>query len=172
MTQPWYKHRWPWLLMIVPASSVALGIVMIVLAIRNPAILVEDNYYQEGRGINRSLALDEAAASRHIQASLQQVSDRVQLQLSADNQPLLEDGLMLFVFHATDNHRDREFVLAPAFHPAFSGQGVYEPTTAAETQLLHDILADDSSWYFELRGSDNNWRLRQRVITPTEGFVF
>jgi hypothetical protein len=34
------------------------------------------------------------------------------------------------------------------------------------------MLADDSSWYFELRGSDNNWRLRQRVITPTEGFVF
>ena len=172
MTRPWYKHRWPWLLMAIPACSVVLGVVMIVLAIRNPAILVEDNYYQEGRGINRSLALDEAAANRQIQAILQLESGRVQLQLSAGNQPLLEDGLMLFVFHAADNKRDHEFVLVPAFHPAFSGQGLYEPANPGEIQLLRNILAEDSSWYFELRGSDNNWRLRQRVITPTEGFVF
>lgn len=172
MTQPWYKHRWPWLLMIIPASSVALGVVMIVLAVRNPAILVEDNYYQEGRGINRSLALDEAAATRHIQATVQLAPERVQLSLTQDNRPLLEDGLMLYVFHATDNSRDHEFVLVPAFHPAFSGQGIYEPATADGIKLLRDILAADSSWYFELRGSDNNWRLRQRVITPTEGFVF
>src|SRR5690554_3140857 len=113
MTQRWYQHRWLWFLIAIPACSVVLGIVMIVLAVRNPATLVVDNYYAEGRSINRSIALDEAAARRNIQATLQVNSDRVLLQLNADSQPMLEDALMLYVYHATDAERDHEFLLAP-----------------------------------------------------------
>lgn len=172
MTQAWYKHRWPWILIAIPACSVVLGIVLIVLAVRNPAILVVDNYYAEGRGINRSLALDEAAAERQIQAVLQVSAERVQVLLSAQNHALSEDGLMLYVYHVTDNSRDRQIVLAPAFHPAFSGQGVYEPASPDDSRALRDILASQTGWYFELRGADNNWRLRQRVNTPQQEFVF
>lgn len=172
MTQVWYKHRWPWILMAIPACSVVLGIVLITLAIRNPAILVVDNYYAEGRGINQSLELDDIAAQRNIQASVQISAERVQLQLSANNSPLNEDGLSLYVYHVTDNTRDRTFVLAPAFHPAFSGQGVYEPATAEDTRELREIMSSNTSWYFELRGADNDWRLRQRVTTPQQEFMF
>ena len=172
MTEAWYKHRWPWILIAIPACSVILGIVLIVLAIKNPAIVVVDNYYAEGRGINQSLALDHVAEQRNIQASLQISNERIQLLVNADNRALNEDGLMLHVYHVTDNSRDRTFVLAPAFHPAFSGQGIYEPASAEDLRALREIMAADTSWYFELRGADNDWRLRQRVTTPQQEFVF
>jgi len=172
MTQRWYQHRWLWFLIAIPACSVVLGIVMIVLAVRNPATLVVDNYYAEGRSINRSIALDEAAARRNIQATLQVNSDRVLLQLNADSQPMLEDALMLYVYHATDAERDHEFLLAPGYHPALSGQAVYEPVSEEDQLALLSVLDSDSSWYFEIRGADNTWRLRQRVITPAREFTF
>jgi uncharacterized protein len=155
-TAPWYRHRWPWILMSVPAVSVVLGIILVGTAIRNPAILVVDKYYAEGRGINQSLELDRAASELNLQARLSN-NNPPTLQLSTDS----EAALRLFVYHATDDLRDREFLLLPASEPA-----VYETQNDMDAESLSAILNSPGAWYLELRGADNNWRLRKRIITP------
>ena len=52
---PWYKHLWPWIIIGILACSVTLTLSMVTIAVNNPDNLVNDNYYEAGKGINRSL---------------------------------------------------------------------------------------------------------------------
>ncbi len=162
-TRPWYQYRWPWILISIPAVSMVLGVILITTALNNPAILVVDNYYAEGRGINRSMALDDAALALHLTTILSVENGAVTLQLLKNGlADTNEDALRLFVYHVTDNHRDHEFLMLPTIGQA----GVFELLDPEEQSLLADILASDTSWYLEVRGSNNNWRLRERITTP------
>lgn len=161
-TKPWYQHRWPWILIAMPAASVVLGVILITTALRNPAILVVDNYYAEGRGINQSLAMDYAAQELGLEAQLVLTGDRMTLQLtSTEAAGISEDALRLYVYHATHEERDQEFVLLPALQ-----QNLYEIADPSAGASLNTLLASQGSWYLELRGADNEWRLRKRVQTP------
>ena len=171
--KPWYRHRWPWILISIPAASVVLGVALIVIAINNPAILVVDDYYAEGRGINRSMALDDAAADLRLSAALSVDAHSLQLQLLSAGRPYVnEEALTLYVYHVTDDSLDQVFTLAPSADPVLSVRGFFEPATEQQQQSLHTLMASETSWYLEIRGADNNWRLRQRISTPLQEVSF
>ena len=154
--QPWYRHRWPWILISVPVISVILGAVLLTIAFNNPAILVVDNYYSEGRAINQSMAMDDAATERGITASLQLTDAGFHATLSGSD----DAALRLFVYHATDPERDQQFILLP------DDRNGFRPASAEEEASLDAILRSNNIWYFELRGETDLWRLRQRVESP------
>lgn len=161
--RPWYRYRWPWILISMPAVSVGLGVLLITTAINNPPILVVDNYYAEGRGINQSMALDDAAKRLQLTVNLIVENNRMTLRLNrggvADS---AEDALRLYVYHVTDDNRDNEFLLLPAV----AATGVFELAEPAQQAAIMQILGSETSWYLEVRGADNDWRLRQRITTP------
>jgi len=68
--QPWYRHRSPWLLMVGPALVVVAGVITAWLAIDTDDGLVVEDYYKEGKAINRVLKREHAAAERGLAASL------------------------------------------------------------------------------------------------------
>lgn len=161
--RPWYRYRWPWILISMPAVSVGLGVILITTALNNPAILVVDDYYAEGRGINQSMALDDAAERMQLTVNLAVDNNLMTLQLNrAGVADTTEDALRLFVYHVTDNTRDEEFVLLPAV----ATPGVFELVEPAEQAVMAQVLGSATSWYLEVRGADNDWRLRQRISTP------
>ena len=49
----WYANPWVWFVLCVPFSAVLFGAVMIISANYQPDDLVVDDYYKEGKGINR-----------------------------------------------------------------------------------------------------------------------
>lgn len=65
---PWYRHRWPWLLMLGPAIVVVAGFFTLWLAVTSDDGLVADDYYKRGLGINRTLARTERAAALRLSA--------------------------------------------------------------------------------------------------------
>jgi hypothetical protein len=67
---PWYTHRWPWLLMLGPATVLAGGAFVTVLALRHPDAMVVDDYYKKGKAINQDLRRDRAAASMGLSLDL------------------------------------------------------------------------------------------------------
>ncbi len=65
---PWYRQRWPWLLMAGPAIVVVAGFVTLWLAIASNDGLVADDYYKRGLAINRTLERSERAAALGLAA--------------------------------------------------------------------------------------------------------
>ena len=67
---PWYKHLWPWIIIGILACSVTLTLSMVTIAVNNPDNLVNDNYYEAGKGINRSLDRERLAQTLQLRAKL------------------------------------------------------------------------------------------------------
>jgi hypothetical protein len=54
-TQPWHKQFWPWFLIGLLAFAICFCSVFIYLAIHNADPVVDENYYQDGLNINKTL---------------------------------------------------------------------------------------------------------------------
>ena len=109
---PWYRHRWPWLLMLGPGVVVVAGIYTTVLAFSSNDGLVSDDYYKEGLAINRTLKRDQQAValgiSAHVQFSPSRDAVRVILAGSGD-QPA---QLRLVMAHPTRAGLDHTVLLS------------------------------------------------------------
>jgi hypothetical protein len=67
---PWFRQRWPWLLIAGPAIVVVAGIVTIWLAIRSDDGLVADDYYKQGLAINQVIGRAERAQALGLTAKV------------------------------------------------------------------------------------------------------
>ena len=72
---PWYRDRWPWILMAGPAFVVCGGSYAMWLAKSTDDGLVADDYYKRGMAINRTLQRFERAAELKIGAVVTVRSD-------------------------------------------------------------------------------------------------
>ena len=67
MRTPWYRQRWPWLLMAGPALVVVASLYSGWLAVTSDDGVVADDYYKRGLSINRRLErVDRAAALKLV----------------------------------------------------------------------------------------------------------
>ncbi|CAK9890414.1 MULTISPECIES: FixH family protein [Pseudomonas] len=107
---PWYKHLWPWIIIGVLATSVTLSLTMVTIAVNNPDNLVNDNYYEAGKGINRSLDRELLAQTLNLKASvhLDELTGEVDLRLTGNSMPRT---LELNLISPTQPEKDRKIVL-------------------------------------------------------------
>ncbi|MCW2267356.1 hypothetical protein CQ065_07475 [Pseudomonas sp. MYb187] len=144
---PWYKHLWPWIIIGVLATSVTLSLTMVTIAVNNPDNLVNDNYYEAGKGINRSLDRELLAQTLKLKASihLDELTGEVDLRLTGNSQP---KTLELNLISPTQPEKDRRVILARSESEAGRYLG----------QLTDQV---DGRRFVELLGSENQqvWRL-------------
>jgi hypothetical protein len=67
-TAPWYRQRWPWLLMLGPALVLVAGSYTTWLAYKSDDGLVARDYYKRGLLINQTLQRDHNAAALGLAA--------------------------------------------------------------------------------------------------------
>lgn len=115
---PWYRQRWPWLLIAGPATVVVAGAVTVWLAIRSDDGLVADDYYKQGLGINRQLARDQAAHDLSLAGELRLLPGAVRVTLRATS--ALPDRITVRFAHHSRASEDR------VVHPARNPEGVWE----------------------------------------------
>jgi hypothetical protein len=94
---PWYRHRWPWILMAGPAIVIVAGVITTWIAFASADGLVADDYYKRGLGINAVLKREETAARLGIEASFERAGGQVSVQLRGTAPPVL----FLSLVHAT-----------------------------------------------------------------------
>ena len=125
-----------------------------------PDDVVVDTYYKDGQGINQLRALDEMAAALGIQAQLEVAPDNAQnaIHISGTQEPYLS----LSLFHVTDSKHDKTLRFEALGNESFVND---DPALTA-------LLSQRGIWYLELRGADNDWRLRQRIVTPIRRLEF
>jgi len=142
---PWYKDRWPWLLMLGPATVLAGGAFVTTLAIRHPDALVVGDYYKQGKAINQDLRRDRAASAMGLalQARYDAAAGRLTGRIASHGKPFTAP-----------------FRLRLA-HPTLPGKDVTllaVPDADGRVDLALPGL-EATHWQVVAEGSLNDWRL-------------
>jgi hypothetical protein len=149
--QPWYRERWPWILMAGPAIVVVASLITAWLAIRSDDGLVIDDYYKQGLAINQTLSRSDAAERLGVEAQLYLADGRVRVVLGT---AAGRGALTLRLVHPTRAGMDQSLNLAAA------GPGVYE----GRLQPLRP-----GRWHVVLEERD--WRLAGDWMLPAAGVL-
>ena len=146
---PWYKHKLVWMLIAPPAVAIVAGIFTIWLAVTTEDGLVVDDYYKEGKAINRSLKRDRLASELGLSAQLniEETGDILRINLDKGLLTRYPEKLTLHFQHATRSELDQLMQLAPAPDGLYIGY------------LSVPIIA--GIWHISL--ATDEWRLVDRV---------
>lgn len=150
---PWYKERWPWILMAGPAIVIVAGIVTTWLAIRSNDGLVTDDYYKQGLAVNQQLQRDHQASSLGLHADLMRAGNNVRLLLGAAGDVALPAALTLKLAHPTQAGHDQLVEMAG------EGQGFYAG------KLNADI---SGRWLVSIEDPAGQWRLQGEWLANSE----
>jgi hypothetical protein len=116
MNTPWYRHRWPWLLMAGPAAVLVAGAITTWIAFASADGLVAEDYYKQGLAINKRIAREEEAARQGISAEVLLEKNAIRIRLSHT----APEAIFVHLAHATRSGYDQRVRLTP------NGAGVYE----------------------------------------------
>ncbi|MEO8409135.1 MAG: FixH family protein [Propionivibrio sp.] len=145
-TLPWYRYRWPWLLMLGPFVVVVAGVITTYLAVVSDDGLVDDDYYKQGLAINQVTERNEQAVKLGLSADVMQSADRSRIRVMLRGNPAvrLPPAIKLRITHPTRSGVDQNLVLPTSGFGEYSGQ-------------LHAPLA--GRWHVAIEDDQDEWRL-------------
>ena len=153
-TLPWYRHRWPWILISGPALVMVASFVTLWLAMTSSDGLVTEDYYRKGLAINQTLALNERAQELDLEADvslkLDSISVRIASRQSSFRPPL---QLRVTISHPTRAGLDQSQLL-PLADGRYTGKF---------------RLPAAGHWVVLLEDSARTWRMMGNVILPASG---
>jgi hypothetical protein len=123
--RPWYRHSWPWLLMLGPALVVVAGGVTTWLAVRSDDGLVADDYYKRGLAINRQIERGERAAALGLTATVDLGTDgraRVRLASAAADGAARPPAVRVVIAHPTRSGEDSRATLVRTPDGSYAGK--------------------------------------------------
>lgn len=135
--EPWYRHRWPWLLMAGPALVVAAGVATAVIAVRTDDGVIAADYYKRGLEINATLERQRRAEALGIITTVRIAGDRVSVAF-ASREPAPPPARLKLV-HPTRAGEDRAVLLQAVAPGTFAGS-IGLPASGAWDVQLQDAL--------------------------------
>lgn len=151
--KPWYRHVWPWLLMLGPLSVIFAGAYTTWLAYSHQDALVVDDYYKQGKAINMDLRRDRVAAGLSLASTLRY--DPAKGKLSGKLTRLGEPyagALQLALIHSTQPKKDIKLALHA------------DQTGKFEVELP---MLEMARWQVQLENKQRDWRLNGVWVWPT-----
>jgi hypothetical protein len=154
---PWYRHRWPWLIMLGPFLVVLAGSYTMWLAYTRQDALVVGDYYTQGKAINRDLTRDRAATTLGVSVSLRYdaAAGRLQGKVSAAS-GALQGPMTLKLVHSTRPEKD---IVLPLVANADGNFSVSLP------------LLEMARWQVMLEDGGRNWRVNGVWPWPQQAAV-
>jgi len=154
---PWYKHRWPWILMSGPLIVVVAASFSGWLAFTRQDALVADDYYKQGMAINQDLRRETAAASLGLNLNMVYLPQSKALSgiLLSFGHPLA-GRLKITLAHASDPRKDIVVEATPDATGHFEvPMGGFEP----------------SQWKLTVENHDRQWRLNGDWKWPQDAAI-
>lgn len=152
---PWYRQRWPWILIAIPAASVFAGMLLLYLAMSTWDGLVVDDYYRQGKAIDQIVARSARAAELGLAADLSVTAERVSVRLGATDPASLPAQIILTITHPTRGGHDQTLSMR-------GRDGVYDGTVAPLATGRWDVMLEDGS---------KSWRLNGEITVPNHSDV-
>jgi hypothetical protein len=144
-TLPWYRHRWPWIIMAGPAAVVVAGAATIWIAFATADGLVAEDYYKQGLAINKVIAREDAARRLGISAEVFKDAKSLRVNLKGEDPP----ALFVHLVHGTRAGYDQRLRLAR------TAAGTYE----AE---LPELPA--GRWRLAIEDPQGRWRIAREAL--------
>ncbi|MCD2518493.1 FixH family protein [Massilia sp. G4R7] len=116
---PWYRHRWPWFLMIGPVAVVVAGAITTWLALSRPDAMVVGDYYKQGKAINQELRRDREATRLDLAFEAAYEREKLKGRLTSHGQALVAP-FHIRLAHPTLPERDRVLEALPDARGRFS----------------------------------------------------
>lgn len=152
--KPWYRERWPWILMAGPAVVVVAGIYTAYLAVSSSDGLVAEDYYKQGLAVNKTIASSEYARKHGLAVAMRVTADGFAMTLSArDNDFVAPKSLVVTLSHPTRAGLDQTGVLDRV------GDGY-----AGKLRL-----PASGHWLVLIEDEHKSWRLMGNVVLPASG---
>jgi len=151
-TGPWYRQTWPWIILLLLGWGVVAAFSLLYFAISSNDGLVVDDYYRQGRTIDRTIARSEHAAELGLTADVSLRAGEVDIRLSANEAESLPETIIVSIVHPTLPGRDQTIQLNGR-NGAFSGE--LAPLSAGR-------------WLVQIEDGEKAWRLRGAVQLPDE----
>ena len=149
---PWYRHRWPWFIMLGPVAVMLATLVTVLLAVRQPDAMVVDDYYKQGKAINQDLRRDRMATALRLHLEARYAGGRLTGRLESFGRPM-RAPLRIHLAHPTQPHKD---VVVDAVPDA---QGDFAVRLAGLEMTHWQVLVEDEG---------RQWRLA-RSWSPGKG---
>lgn len=150
---PWYREPWPWILMAGPAIVMVAGFITLAVAIRSNDGLVADDYFRQGKEVNRDLSRDDEARRMGLSAELDSNPAARTLDIALRSS-LAPPQLTLRLAHATRGGQDR--VIAAQRGADGRYHAAYLPVEAGK-------------WYLTLDDATRRWRLTGTAQVGADG---
>ena len=142
---PWYKHRWPWLIMLGPFLVVLAGSYTIWISYSQQDALVVGDYYRQGKAINQDLRRDQAASRLGLSLALRYDAAAGRLTGAMRGAQGTPQGAMtLRLVHSTRPEKD---IVLPVVADAEGNFGVSLP------------MLEMARWQVMLEDQGRNWRI-------------
>ncbi|MFC5460768.1 FixH family protein [Massilia niabensis] len=145
---PWYRHRWPWFIILGPLSVMLATAITVGLAIRQPDAVVVDDYYKQGKAINQDLRRDRVATGLQLtfRGRYDAKAGRLDARLDSFGRPM-RTPLRIHLAHPTQPGKDRVLEARPG------------PDGALAIALP---ALDMTHWQVVVEGAGREWRLARR----------
>lgn len=152
----WHQVSMVWMLIAIPLSSVLVGFVMLWFAISSYDGLVVDDYHQQGKEINRTLARNTVALAHGIGAELELLPQLgiLKLRLTMAKELPLADTLPLRFIHRTQSGEDISITLKKSASGEYIG-----PLPRLKP----------SNWIIQLETSE--WRITGQMPVPGSNII-
>ncbi|MDD5296647.1 MAG: FixH family protein [Rhodocyclaceae bacterium] len=150
MSAPWYKHRWPWIVMAGPGIVVVASFVTLYLAVKSNDGLVAEDYYKQGLAINRVLDRETLARTLGIAATAAITSDRVVVDLKSVAD--LPSGIRVTLTHPTRAGMDQSVLL----------HGIGGRYQGALSSVI------PGTWLVVISDEANTWRVSSDIHLPEQ----
>ncbi|GGI90467.1 FixH family protein [Shewanella gelidii] len=147
----WYKQFWPWFLIILPLCAVVASLTTLKIALDNSDSLVAEEYYKDGKKINKDLAKVNYAKQIGM-AFLVKFSDQ-KITIEQHGGPDYLAGLNVRFYHPTLADKD------------------FQTLATADAKRVYNVALEQplkGDWEVRLESYDNKWRLHKR-ITVVQG---
>lgn len=154
LDRPWYRHLWPWLLMLPPLAAVGGGVMMIWLATHTPASLVIADYAQIEEITAARFAADAQAARQGLSAKARIIrlgGEQARITIVfREPGDISAESLHLRLRHMTSSALDRTITAR---------------RVGTEYRAVTDLAS--GSFLLEIEPPDATWRLAAR-LHPTD----
>lgn len=146
---PWYRQRWPWILMSGPAIVLVAGVITTWIAFDSADGLVADDYYRKGLAINKVIAREEKARSLGLTADIDSKGGRLRVRLGGIEEEKRPEAIFAHLVHATRSGFDARLRLARG------ADGAYEAALPA---------LPPGRWRLALEDPRGNWRIAKEGL--------